>query len=439
MRRGAEPRREVKPHRAVQGRVPRVLREEDTMFERIRTQTSKTASRWVALGLLTAVSAVVAHAHVGAPPSAGGGGQGSGTGVVAPVTKPRIEATFVLDTTGSMSGLIEGAKQKIWTIASEMANAQERPEIRLGLIAYRDRGDEYVTRRFPLSPDADALYATLQSLVAAGGGDGPESVNQALHEAVTQMGWTTDPNVYRVIFLVGDAPPHMDYDQDVSYVESAQLAAQKGIRINTVQCGADADTTQYWQKIASLAQGEYAKVAQDGAMVAIHTPVDDELARLNATLADTALPYGAPAAKAEVEEKLGRARAAAAPAAASRLSYLAKRGGGLNTGSRDLVDALASGDVALDAVPADELPDALRDLDRPEQERVIAERAEQRRTTQSRIDALVAERDAYLSTERARREASGEGAGFDDEVLSSVREQAASAGIHYEAPTPTKP
>ena len=56
--------------------------------------------------------------------------------------RPQIEVTFVLDTTGSMSNLIEGAKRKIWSIANQMASGQPTPEIRMGLVAYRDRGDE---------------------------------------------------------------------------------------------------------------------------------------------------------------------------------------------------------------------------------------------------------------------------------------------------------
>src|SRR5215831_756131 len=61
-------------------------------------------------------------------------------------SKPRIEVCFVLDTTGSMGGLIEGAKQKIWSIANEMVSAKPTPELRLGLVAFRDRGDEYVVK-----------------------------------------------------------------------------------------------------------------------------------------------------------------------------------------------------------------------------------------------------------------------------------------------------
>ena len=60
--------------------------------------------------------------------------------------RPVVDVVFVLDTTGSMSGLIETAKEKIWSIASTMASAQPTPEIRIGLIGYRDKGDAYVTR-----------------------------------------------------------------------------------------------------------------------------------------------------------------------------------------------------------------------------------------------------------------------------------------------------
>src|SRR5262245_27801867 len=95
-------------------------------------------------------------------------------------SKPRIEVCFVLDTTGSMGGLIEGAKQKIWSIANEMISAQPTPELKLGLIGYRDRGDEYVVKSFNLTDNIDAIYAHLREFQAGGGGDSPESVNGRL-------------------------------------------------------------------------------------------------------------------------------------------------------------------------------------------------------------------------------------------------------------------
>src|SRR5688500_3479429 len=126
----------------------------------------------------------------------------------AVAARPRVDVVFVLDTTGSMSGLIDAAKENIWAIASSMAQAKPAPELRIGLVAFRDRGDEYVTRIVDLSPDLDSMYATLMDFRADGGGDTPESVNQALHEAVHRMSWTTQGDAYKVVFLVGDAPPN---------------------------------------------------------------------------------------------------------------------------------------------------------------------------------------------------------------------------------------
>jgi hypothetical protein len=157
--------------------------------------------------------------------------------------KPRIEVCFVLDTTGSMGGLIEGAKQKVWSIANEMISAKPTPELKLGLIGYRDRGDEYVVNSFQLTGDIDSIYGHLRDFKAEGGGDEPESVNEALAEAIEKMPWSQDRKVLKIIFLVGDAPPHLDYADGPKYPELCRIAAKKDLIINTVQCGNIAETT----------------------------------------------------------------------------------------------------------------------------------------------------------------------------------------------------
>src|SRR5262249_36559835 len=100
-----------------------------------------------------------------------------------PPQRPRMEVAFAIDTTGSMGGLIEAAKRKAWALANELARAKPAPEIRLGLVAYRDRGDDYVAKVFDLDADLDRVYARLFEFQAAGGGDGPESVNEGLRAA----------------------------------------------------------------------------------------------------------------------------------------------------------------------------------------------------------------------------------------------------------------
>ena len=155
----------------------------------------------------------------------------------AAIAKPSVEVAFVLDTTGSMGGLIEGAKRKIWSIATAIVDSNPDADIRMGLVAYRDIGDDYVTRTFDLTTDIQDLYANLLELKARGGGDWPESVNEALDVTVNKLHWTPNGDVKRIVFLVGDAPPHMDYAQDTKYPVTLAVAKQKDIIVNAVLAG----------------------------------------------------------------------------------------------------------------------------------------------------------------------------------------------------------
>ena len=95
-----------------------------------------------------------------------------------------VDIVFAVDTTGSMGGLLDGAKRTVWSIANQVRSIDPNADIRVGLVAYRDLGDDYVTKNFALTDDLDAMYAELSSYQAAGGGDVPENVDAALHDAV---------------------------------------------------------------------------------------------------------------------------------------------------------------------------------------------------------------------------------------------------------------
>jgi hypothetical protein len=345
--------------------------------------------------------------------------------------RPRIEVAFVLDTTGSMSGLIEGAKRKIWQVANQLASGTPTPEIRIALVAYRDRGDAYVTQVHDLSRDLDAVYAELQRLVADGGGDGPESVNQALHEARTKLSWSREAGVYRTIFLVGDAPPHMDYEQDVAYPATARAAREQDIVINTIQCGDDATAAPIWRELAELGAGRYVAIRQDGGMLATRTPQDDELAALQRALAETMIAWGSAGEQAELEAKRRTAASAPEAASADRLGYLAKTGGRVNAGREDLVDAVKEGRVELDALGRAELPPPLRDLAPAALRAHVQAKLEERARLQARVAELSRERDAWLGAELRRLAAAGQGDGFDRQVFEAIRAQAAGKGIAY--------
>ena len=218
-------------------------------------------------------------------------------------------------------GSDRGAKQKIWAIANEILASEPTPNLRIGLIGYRDR-KELTSQVHDLSDDIDDIYANLMKFQAQGGGDTPESVNQALHEAVTKINWNKSKKVLKLVFLVGDAPPHMDYQDDVKYPEICKLAAKNNIILNTVQCGSMASTTPIWKEIAKLAEGDFVAIAQSGGVAAISTPVDAEIAKLNRELGVTVVAYGRAEVREVVGKKLKLATEAKDEVAADRLSVL---------------------------------------------------------------------------------------------------------------------
>ena len=99
----------------------------------------------------------------------------------------------------------------------------------------------------------------------------------------------------KVIYLVGDAPPHTDYSDGYDYTRAARAAAGKGIQLHTILCGDRPRGREAWRKIASLGGGQFMTIHQDGGMREEHSRYDDELARLHDKLRDTAIGYGAAA------------------------------------------------------------------------------------------------------------------------------------------------
>jgi Mg-chelatase subunit ChlD len=345
-------------------------------------------------------------------------------------SKPRIEVCFVLDTTGSMGGLIEGAKQKIWSIANEMISAQPTPELKLGLIGYRDRGDDYILKSFGLTDDIDAIYGHLREFQAGGGGDAPESVNEALAEAIHKMPWSSDKKVLKIIFLVGDAPPHMDYPNGPKYPDLCREAAKKDLIINTIQCGEMAETKPIWQEIAKLSEGSYVGISQSGNVAVISTPMDKELSRLNEKIGATLIPYGDSTLQAEVHAKYAAAKSAPVAAMADRLTYNSKTGRAMQ-GRGELLDALNENKLKIDEIDQKQLPAELQKLDRNELQKRIAKARDERADLQKQIVEVSKKREAYMQSENKRLAAEGKGDAFDQKVTETLHAQAAKKGISY--------
>jgi Mg-chelatase subunit ChlD len=148
-----------------------------------------------------------------------------------PLVKRAIDVAFVLDTTGSMSEEIAAVKQ---TIQRALASLDDRElTVRVGLVEYKDKGDDFVTKVYPMTTDMPALGRKVSGIQASGGGDMPEHMTAGLHAALSDLEWSND-SIGRLAFVIADAPPHLDYEDGLEYTRETRTAAHKGIQLFTV-------------------------------------------------------------------------------------------------------------------------------------------------------------------------------------------------------------
>ena len=344
-------------------------------------------------------------------------------------SRPRVDIVFALDTTSSMTGLIDGAKAKIWEIARHAQEGQPAPEVRIGLVAYRDRGDEYVTKVLDLTGDLDKVYATLMGFQANGGGDGPEHVLKGLNDAVNEVHWSNDARAVKLVYLVGDAPPHEDYDDGLTMEGVLKDARQRGVRISAIRCGTDNTTLTKWSMIAQRTDGEVSSIAQGGGVqAAVTTPYDAELARLNAELAKTEIHYGSAAEQREAADVVASNMAAPAEAQAARAGFYAARAKGGSPAAPMKKDLTAAAPAALAAVAASDLPANMQAMSTGERAEFVAKQQAQRELVLKEIAVASTKRDEAL---KSAPKPSASPAGFDAKVMDSLKKAGADKGIAY--------
>lgn len=367
----------------------------------------------VTCGVTTAAAATITLAALLQP------WRGPGPRPPAPIPPARhaVDVVFAVDTTGSMGGLIEGAKRTVWSIATHIRQTEPDAELRIGLVAYRDIGDDYVTRDLALTGDLDAVFAELAGYRADGGGDTPEDVAAALYDAVHKMRWRDDAR--KLVFLVGDAPP-ADRGDVPTFDVLAREAGDRGITLNTIRCGVDGDTARAWQQIAALGHGQFSTIEQDGGVQQVATPYDARLAELSARVDSTAVIVGDDGDRAVYARNLAANAAAPAPAKADRAAYYATGGGGPGSAraSNDLVGGVVAGKMSVHKIAKAALPPDLRGLSAEALQAEVDRRAQLRKDAEAEMTRLTKQRTEYL-----RSKTKGRDGGFDAKVNAAIDEQ----------------
>lgn len=195
-------------------------------------------------------------------------------GVPNRMTQPALDVAFVVDCTGSMGDEIAYLQAEMAGVVTKVKKEQSMRRVRLGLVLYRDRGDEFVTKSFPFTEDLPTFLGSLKTAVAMGGGDMPESVNAALADTVQKLQWAGD-ETGRLAILVADAPPHFYADEQYTYKNAIVDLSARGIKLVTLGASGIDKTTEYvFRQMSAYTGGRYIFLTDDSGVGESHITPD---------------------------------------------------------------------------------------------------------------------------------------------------------------------
>lgn len=180
-----------------------------------------------------------------------------------------VDVMFVLDATGSMGDEIEQLRSTMADVARRLDALSVQPDIRFAMTVYRDEGDAFVTSVYDFTDDVQAFTEALDAVVADGGGDNPEALDEALAASLGEPSWRDPAITVQLSFLVADAPPHVDRQVPTPYTQSIADAAGRGITIHAIAASSTDDQAELvFRQIAQATGGRFVFLAYGGGATA---------------------------------------------------------------------------------------------------------------------------------------------------------------------------
>jgi hypothetical protein len=350
-----------------------------------------------------------------------------------PEEKPLVQMAVLLDTSGSMSGLINQARAELWAIVNEFIFAKrngKQPELQVALYEYGKSSlpskEGYIRMIVPFTTDLDKVSEELFALNTNGGS---EYCGWVIDEATKALEWTDSADDLKVIFIAGNEP----FTQGpIDYRQSCKAAVTKGIVVNTIHCGSEqVGIDGKWKDGAALADGRYLNIDQSRRAVHVAAPQDKEIAELGVKLNDTYIAYGRRGIEAQLRQRAQDRNAATASAKAELGRAIAKSSYHYRNESWDLVDAVGAKKVELEEIDKESLPEKLREMTPEERKTYIEEKKKQRAEIQKRIQELNEQRKKYVAEQVKKRQQQGNTLG--SAIIKAIRNQAGKKNFTFES------
>lgn len=345
--------------------------------------------------------------------------------------QPNIQVALLLDTSGSMSGLIEQTKSQLWKIVNELATAKQNgqtPHLELALYEYGKSSvpekDGYIRKIVPLTSDLDLVSEELFKL-STNGGD--EYCGEAIQRSNKELKWSSKASDLKMIFIAGNE----SFDQgDVDYKKACSAAIAEGIIVNTIFCGNEQEgINTHWKEGADLADGSFMNIDHNQQTVYIDAPQDPEIKRLNEELNQTYIAFGS-GGKAKKERQIAQDKNAESFGSANIAQRaMSKSTTYYDNSSWDMVDAADEDDFEIEEIEEEELPEEMQGMTNEEKEAYINQKSEERAKIQAEIKALNDDRKKYVAAKKA--EMSENDPSLDGVMIESIKTKAAKKNFKF--------
>ena len=342
--------------------------------------------------------------------------------------KPLVQLALLLDTSGSMSGMINQARNQLWAIVNEFIVADRdgvKPRVEVALYHYGSPalGQEngFIRQLTPLTEDLDKVSEELFKLTTSGG---DEYCGWVIRTAVSELAWSKSNKDYKAVFIAGNE----SFAQgEVDFRKVCKDAIAKGIIVNTIHCSGGDNAG--WKDGAVLADGSALAIDTDRVVVDIQTPFDNDIAELGQKLNGTYIAYGANGKEAAERQQKIDAKSINLSSANFAKRSRTKASAVYHNASWDLVDAQTDGEVKLEELKDEDLPEEMRTMAPQERQAYVDKKTAERKEIQRQIADLSTQRDTFVNDKQ--RELASNGDTLGDQVRQTVRTQATKSGFAF--------
>lgn len=319
------------------------------------------------------------------------------TGNLAEAKKTKIQVAILLDTSGSMQGLIEQAKSRLWNIVNTLTTLKYKgktPDIEIALYeygSYKQYGGDYIRRITPLTVDLDLISQELFALTTSGS---EEFCGTVIQRAVKELEWGQNDADMKLLYIAGNEV----FDQgSVSYKTAIAEALKHDIFVNTIHCGDETTGIRdLWKDAAQRGNGKFFNIDADATVRAIKTPFDPQIILCNNKLNDTYISYGATGKERKINQVVQDSNAGSISSSNYAERAVSKAKAVYKNTSWDLVDKMKEDKNALSSIRKEELPDELKGKSLEEIKSIITQKEKERSAIQKEIAELALQRQIYI-------------------------------------------